>query len=78
MGSSSRFGRAALAGIIVRPEAEPELRAQLGRAAARRARDSRAKSIAGQMVLAYDVARRDADRHLRFARHRSMAVTPSA
>ena len=50
----------ALAQILVRLEAEPELRTRLGPAAARRARDFSGDSIAGQMMLAYDLARQAA------------------
>jgi glycosyltransferase involved in cell wall biosynthesis len=47
---------AALAQILVRLDAEPELRTQLGRAAAVRARDYAPESIAERMMDAYSMA----------------------
>jgi glycosyltransferase involved in cell wall biosynthesis len=63
---------AALAQILVRLGAEPQLRAQLGCAAARRASDFSGDSIARQTMAAYDLARVEAGRHLELAPHRRL------
>jgi glycosyltransferase involved in cell wall biosynthesis len=60
----------ALAQILVRLDAEPQLRAQLGCAAARRASDFSGDSIARQTMAAYDLAREESGRHLELAPHR--------
>jgi glycosyltransferase involved in cell wall biosynthesis len=63
---------AALAHILVRLGAEPQLRARLGCAAARRARDFSGDSIARQTMVAYGLAREDASRHSELAPHRRL------
>jgi glycosyltransferase involved in cell wall biosynthesis len=59
----------ALAQILVRLEAEPQLRTQLGHAAGQRARDLWGDSIEGQVMAAYELARQHSDRRLGFASH---------
>jgi glycosyltransferase involved in cell wall biosynthesis len=49
---------AALAEILVRLEAEPQLRTKLGRAGAQRARDFAPAAIAAEIMRAYGLARR--------------------
>jgi glycosyltransferase involved in cell wall biosynthesis len=63
---------AALAQILVRLDADPQLRAQLGCAAARRASDFSGDSIARQTMAAYELAREEAGRHLELAPHRRL------
>jgi glycosyltransferase involved in cell wall biosynthesis len=47
----------ALADILVRLDSEPQFRAQLGRAAGRRAGEVSGDSIAAQIMAAYELAR---------------------
>ena len=54
---------AALAQILTRLEAEPQLRARLGRAAARRAQDFCPDFVTEQIMSAYELARHGTARH---------------